>query len=418
MKSRWGSVLIMLVVLGVVGSAAAFWVLRSGADEKSAAPKPTPPATTKVVKETELNVLTLTPDAERRLDVKTAPVERKKVRRARFFGGQITVPPGRAVVVSAPFAGTVQPPADAPAPAVGRPVKKGQVLFALLPLLTNEARTTLTTALVDAEGLVSAAAVQLRAAEVALERAKQLVAEEAGTKRSLDDAQAQYDLAKETLDSAKARLDALTKATKGAEAGSVEPLTVESPESGVLRNVQVAPGQMVAAGAPLFEVINTEHLWVRVPVYAGDIGTVAADQPAVVGALGGSAAPGVGAKAVTAEPVSAPPSADPLGSTVDLFYVLDNQPGTFSPGQKVGVTLPLRDDEETLVVPWAAVVFDVHAGAWVYAKVGDHAYARRRVQVRRVVDGQAVLESGPPPGTQVVTQSVMELFGTEMGFAK
>jgi hypothetical protein len=125
---------------------------------------------------------------------------------------------------------------------------------------------------------------------------------------------------------------------------------------------------------------------------------------------------------VVAKPVAAPPSASPLGSTVDLFYELE-QPADagsarFSPGQRVGATLPLKGEAQSLVVPWSAVTFDVHGGTWVYENVGPRAYARRRVQVRYVVVEQAVLADGPPAGTSVVIQGVAELFGREMGFAK
>jgi RND family efflux transporter MFP subunit len=344
------------------------------------------------------------------------------------------VPPGRSVIVSAPVAGTVQPPPGGSPPAAGGAVAKGQVVYALLPLLTTEARTTLTTALVDAEGLVRSAEVQLGAAETNLTRAKQLQSESAGTKRSVDDAQAQYDLAQKGLEAARARREVLAKATQGGGgAGSVAPLEITSPDAGVLRNVQAAPGQMVSAGAMMFEVINTAKVWVRVPVYAGDAGDVAADEPASVGPLGGArgtgptgggtsatkpATPAADAWPRPAKPVAAPPSADALGSTVDLFYELDNAGGLLKPGQRVAATVPLRGEEASLVVPWSAVVYDVHGGAWVYATVGPHAYSRRRVEVRHVADGAAVLAAGPPEGTAVVTQGVAEMFGNEMGFAK
>ncbi|HZN66292.1 MAG TPA: TolC family protein, partial [Tepidisphaeraceae bacterium] len=219
-----------------------------GCDEKpTTAAKPPPPASSShPVKESDLNVLTLTPDAERRLDVKTSPVRRKRVSRARLFGGEVVVPPGRSVVVSAPLAGTVTTPDGKPVPA-GQPVEKGQALFTLQPLLTSEARTTLATALVDAEGQVRSAEVNLKAAEVALNRARQLLSGGAGTRRAVDEAQAQYDLAQKTAEAARARHEVLAAATKEGGGGSVEPLTLASPESGVLRNVHAAPGQMVAA---------------------------------------------------------------------------------------------------------------------------------------------------------------------------
>jgi multidrug efflux pump subunit AcrA (membrane-fusion protein) len=116
--------------------------------------------------------------------------------------------------------------------------------------------------------------------------------------------------------------------------------------------------------------------------------------------------------------VPAPPAANPASGTADLFYALDNRETAYRPGQRVGATLALKGPADALVVPWAAVVYDIHGGAWVYERTGDRAYARRRVVVRYAVGDTAVLASGPPPGTPVVTAGAAELFGTETGFSK
>jgi hypothetical protein len=63
-------------------------------------------------------------------------------------------------------------------------------------------------------------------------------------------------------------------------------------------------------------------------------------------------------------------------------------------------------------------VTDINGGTWVYEVVGEHKFTRRRVQIKYVVDSNAVLASGPPVGSKIVTQGAIELFGTEMGFAK
>src|SRR5262249_3802998 len=119
-----------------------------------------------------------------------------------------------------------------------------------------------------------------------------------------------------------------------------------------------------------------------------------------------------------AKPVSAPPSADPIAVTVDLFYEVENKKGVFHPGEKVNVSVPIRGDEESLVVPRSALYIDLHGGEWVYENVAPHKFARRRVLVDRVVGSSAVLASGPQPGAKVVTQGAAELFGKEFGFAK
>ena len=108
----------------------------------------------------------------------------------------------------------------------------------------------------------------------------------------------------------------------------------------------------------------------------------------------------------------------PLTSTVDLVYALDNADGTFRPGERLAVSVPMAGDAQSLVVPWSAITFDVAGSAWLYEVVGPLKYARRRVELHHVADGNAILARGPGAGTVVVTQGVAELFGREMGFAK
>ena len=116
--------------------------------------------------------------------------------------------------------------------------------------------------------------------------------------------------------------------------------------------------------------------------------------------------------------MAAPPSANPLAATVDAFYELPNADGKLTPGQRLGVTIPLADARESLTVPWTAVVFDVQGGTWVYAQTAPRTYARRRVVVGYTAGADAVLAAGPPAGTKVVALGAQELFGAETGFVK
>jgi RND family efflux transporter MFP subunit len=414
MKPRWGSIMGLVVTLTVVGSAAAFWILHLGGATKAESPKSPPPAVqTAAVKEGELNVITLTPEAEARLGIKTEKLEKRKVERVRVLGGEMVLPAGRAVTISSPFAGTVRVPSNASL-APGQLIKKGQAVVTLVPLLTNEARTALATSLVEAEGLARNADVQLKAAAVALNRAKQLLAEDAGSKRGADEAQAAYDVAQKTLEAAEARRHAIAKALEGSDASSATSLAIESPTDGIVRNVFVAAGQPVAAGAPLFEVADQGTLWLRVPVYVGELGDLALDRPATVSRVGDRS----GDQPATANPVAAPPSATAATASKDLYYEIDNRAAAWVPGQRASVVIPAKSQDESLVIPWSAVVHDVNGGAWVYEAVAPRKYARQRVDVRNVTGTDAVLITGPRPGTAIVTQGVAELFGKEMGFAK
>src|SRR5262249_22658721 len=114
----------------------------------------------------------------------------------------------------------------------------------------------------------------------------------------------------------------------------------------------------------------------------------------------------------------APPTATLLAATVDLYYELANPEGRLRPGERMTVQVKLQDKPEQAVVPWSAVMHDIHGGTWLYENTAANTYVRRRIQVRYVVDDQAALENAPPAGAQVVTAGAVELFGTEFGFAK
>ncbi|MFO0758029.1 MAG: efflux RND transporter periplasmic adaptor subunit [Byssovorax sp.] len=380
--------------------------------------KPSPPAKIdKPVKEIELATITLTVEAEQRLGVRTARVEKKSVASARTLGGEAVVPAGSQVTVAAPTSGTLQA-AGGEALRPGEAVEKGQALFVLS--LTGadrvrfaESKASLVGTRADAEAAVARARVEREAARINFERAESLAREQVGSAQRLDDARAQLNLAEANLAGAEARRSVLVRSA-GSETGASAPIPIESPMSGTLQRVLALPGQVVHAGAPLVEVARHDPIWIRVPVYVGDLSGIDPTRPALIAGLTGH---GDGAPR-TAKPVVAPPSANPGTATVDLFYELDNAGGELRPGHAVSATLPSAHKEDSLVVPWAAVLHDIHGGSWVYERTAPQVYARRRVQVRHVTDDLAVLARGPKPGAEVVTDGAAELFGAELGTGK
>jgi len=65
------------------------------------------------------------------------------------------------------------------------------------------------------------------------------------------------------------------------------------------------------------------------------------------------------------------------------------------------------------VVPLAAVLYDHDGVSWVYTSAESLTYIRQRVVIDHVDGDNAVLRSGPAPGTLVVTVGGAELLGTE-----
>ena len=302
------------------------------------------------VKEESLAAVVLTPEAEQRLGITTAEVVRKKVKRTRTFGGELLVAVARG-----------QQPSS---------------IYSIVPGLTPTDMIRLAELQVDADGQVAAAKVQLEAAEIALKRAENLLVEKAGSTRAVDDAKAQAETARAAVQAAKARRELM--------------------------------------GAPFFEAIKQNVLWVRVPVYVGDVEQVQRAAPAQVGVLGAR----TNQLHWSAKPVEVPVSASNGSATADLYYELENKNGALRPGQRVAVQLTLQGDDESLVVPYAALIYDIHGGTWVYENTTPHGFTRRRVEVRYMADGEVVLARGPAPGTKIATAGVAELFGTEFGFGK
>jgi cobalt-zinc-cadmium efflux system membrane fusion protein len=192
-------------------------------------------------------------------------------------------------------------------------------------------------------------------------------------------------------------------------------LNMEAPISGVIQKVYSSATQVLATAAPIVDIVSLQTLWVRVPVYAGEHAAINVKENAFVRGLsefGGSST------AVVARPVTGPQTSDPLSTSIDLYYEVDNSKGNFRPGQRISVTLPYKGTKSALVVPFSAVLYDIHGGTWVYENTAPRTFVRRRVELSRVANGMAILNQGPAIGTKVVTDGAAELFGTEFGGGK
>ena len=310
----------------------------------------------KKLSEADLAVVTLTPEAERRLGIEAVPAVNRPSEEMRSYGGELMLPLAR--TGGAPIA------------------HEDRSIFSLVPSMTPADLFHTAQAQVDADGVVAAAKVQLEAAQLAFKRAGELVAAKSGIGRTVDEARTQVGLAEAALRTAQARRSLL--------------------------------------GAPLFDAVITNQLWVRVSVYVGDLGQLKPGAPATIKAFGADVKEPGWSAAPVAVPFSA--SSNPLIS--ELFYELKAGASGLRPGVKVNVILPVLGVQENLVVPASAILYDVHGGTWVYESLGSQAYTRRRVELRRILGADALLGRGPKPGAKVVTAGAMELFGTEFGAGK
>lgn len=394
--------------------------------------KPSGPAPADVVhrvSESDLTTIRLTAQAEQRLGIRTASVEVKEVARTRTLPGEVIVPHGRTAILAAPVAAYVLAGKDDDIwPQAGMRIKAHEPILRLATgavtdgkaiaagdrISLAKARADLTSATAEVRGEITQAEVRIEAANIKLNRADVLLREGGASQKAYDEAKAEFELAQTALRAAKERLQVVSRVLQELESGKESSLPIFAPFDGILRFIHVVPGQIAPAGAPLVEVFAPDPLWVRVPVYSGELQELDAASGARISGL----ADRPGAKTQDARQVTPAPSADPLTASVDLFFEVPNPDLLLRPGERVGAVLPTRKREDSLVVPRSAILFDFSGGAWVYEKTGPQTFARRRIEIRDIVGDVVALTRGPAVGAQVVTDGAAELFGTEFGAGK
>jgi multidrug efflux pump subunit AcrA (membrane-fusion protein) len=377
--------------------------------------------------EGELAYTTLSRTDADALGIKSKEIPTEATQEHLQLTGWVMAPQGREVTLTAPVGGHVREPrAPGAAPVAGWEVKEGRELFVLDPVLTPVEKIQLATLKRGLEAELSKAHKTLTLARVDLERVKGLVAQKLKQKQELEQAQLRVQHAEEDESAADTKLKLL----------GWDRVPVVAPLSGTALTVHVSPGQYVPPAAPLVTIADLKELWVRVPVPENDLPDVDRSRPVTV-TLRSADAAGNGARAANpgprlydATPVAAVPLVDTARHTADLVYKMSPRPRTapgkppaeptfFAKDQMVTVFVPLGRKRDESVVPYDAVVFDAHGGAWVYIdrtlikedKV--HRYERRRVELGPNVKGGVVLRPAAQPGERVVVSGAALLFSRE-----
>jgi hypothetical protein len=209
-----------------------------------------------------------------------------------------------------------------------------------------------------------------------------------------------------------------------AEEAGEEPATVESVEGSDLSRVILTPAAAKRIGLEMAPVrlssvdagfvlrgevvqppaASGSSVWIRVPVRAGAVGKVDRSKPVRVLSLGGAAG-------LIASPVAGAPQAGEAGQA--LYYRLNGAGGSPSVGTPVRVEVSLKGRGSRLTIPYSAVIYWIDGDTWVYTSTTSLTFVRHRISIDQINGDVAVLKSGPPAGTMVVTLGGEELLGTE-----
>lgn len=167
----------------------------------------------------------------------------------------------------------------------------------------------------------------------------------------------------EAVDEAKARIAAAAAAVNSAQA-KLDLHTIHAPIAGVVDSLTCRPGQMLAAGASIGEIVDSRQVYAAVWLPVAATRRVRVGQDARVHAGKGSAA-----RAATASMQSEPPQAETLPGKVALInriadpqtgnllvnILVENLNGQLTIGETLGVSIVVDRREGVLAVPAAAI---------------------------------------------------------------
>lgn len=337
------------------------------------------------------------------IQLKTAKVQSAPVAGMIEATGWLVARPPTEVVVKAPATGFVRAIANEPL-SVGSSVKKDEPLAAIHVFLAPHEQSQIASEKADAITQIEQSQATAKTASEQLDRIESTAAGAVSGARIAE--------LRETLARAKAsethareKLQAMTGTARADSTESAD-IPVTSPTAGRLINVHFVPKLFVLQGDPLWTIADWSRLWVQVSVFPTDASRIDRRASATVNL------PGV-KKSLTAKPVDVTQSVEPGKQTVALIYEIANDDYQLRPGQAVGASLQLEQKGSALTIPSSAILWDGMDNSWVYLKIAANRYRRRKVELLRVQNGDAIIGRGLSAGDEVVVEGAEPLHGEE-----
>lgn len=111
-----------------------------------------------------------------------------------------------------------------------------------------------------------------------------------------------------------------------------------------------------------------------------------------------------------------PSRVEPIEGSEVSRVILTDQAAKRLDIQTQAIRMDEVDGVQRWLVPYAAVIYDVEGEAWVYTNPAPLTFVRAGIDVDTVEGDMAILSTGPPAGTTVVTVGGAELYGAEFEF--
>ncbi len=179
-----------------------------------------------------------------------------------------------------------------------------------------------------------------------------------------------------------------------------------------------------AVGGEVVQITSEGAAWVRVRLNESDLNQVDQSQSAFVRSLDDDDEEDEddGEETEADEPpdgLDDDEVEDDGSGSGTLYYLVANADQTLFVGQRVWVEVTLVGGGAIRkIIPYAAVIYDVHGQTWVYTNPAPLTFVRQSISIDYIEDDFAFLTDGPSASTVVVTVGGAELYGTETGVSK
>jgi membrane fusion protein, heavy metal efflux system len=304
------------------------------------------------------------------------------------LAGHVIPDPNASALVQAPLPGRIELPEDG-LPLLGAPIREGQVLAYLVPILDAVDRTDLQAELAELEGRIENLARNLIRLRQLGDNAPRQELEETETDHA----------------SLSARRQAIADSFN-------ERLPLTAAVGGVLALRNASPGQIVAGGETLFTVVDPQRLLVEALLYDTDHAThftaasaiTAAGRPLRLTPLGSGYELRGHALPIQFRIEPEPPSSVALASPADGPSLNDRLPhDQLVVRQPLTVYATMFHGSQGLRIPTAAVQRGPDGADQVWVHVQPEHFRAQPVQVRALGAGDSVVTAGLAAGDRVVS---------------
>ncbi len=325
-----------------------------------------------------------------KVDFATEMVKQQLLQQSTRAYATVKAAAGHEALVSAPLSGHVLTGAT-DLPKVGSRVEKGQVLT------TVAARLSGSSDLAELEMNLQTARARDQLADSERQRLQKLFNEQAIAKRRLLEAQSNAKVARAQLQAAQKRL----RQTRRQVAGDTSGVKLYAPISGVLATVNIAAGSYVEEGDTLFQLIDTQTLWLETRVAEADSGHLGLPERISFKVAGieriFAIKPGKNGKLIAYGQM-----VDSATRTLPLVFEFDNTNLKLAAGLLAEARIYHGEQRQALAVPEKALIDD-NGRNIVFVHVSGESFQRRVLRLGIRDQGYIEVLSGLNEGERVVT---------------